>query len=70
MQMASADLLGFAEFTLNEIMGEHNWTKTKELTAQVKNKDYGTVTVMGLLVVVNYSIFSYFVVGLEYKCPI
>ena len=52
MQMSEADLLGRAEVTLVEIMGARNWTVEKPLTGQVLNKNYGTITIMGLRVVV------------------
>ncbi len=46
--MAEGDLLGRAELTVAEIMGGRNWTVTKKLSAQVLNKEYGNVTIMGL----------------------
>uniref|UniRef100_A0A7S0QQF9 C2 domain-containing protein n=1 Tax=Cryptomonas curvata TaxID=233186 RepID=A0A7S0QQF9_9CRYP len=46
--MAEGDLLGRMELTVAEIMGGKDWTVTRKLTAQVLNKDYGTVTIMGL----------------------
>mmetsp|Transcript_60509 Transcript_60509/g.161332 ORF Transcript_60509/g.161332 Transcript_60509/m.161332 type:complete len:625 (+) Transcript_60509:40-1914(+) len=46
--MEAGDLLGTAEVTLSEIMGARSWTVTKELSAQIKNKNYGTVTIQGL----------------------
>ena len=52
--MAEGDLLGRTELTVAEIMGGRNWTITKKLTAQVLNKDYGTVTIMGLKLKVRY----------------
>ena len=46
--MAEGDLLGRTELTVAEIMGARSWTVTKKLTAQVLNKEYGSVTIMGL----------------------
>lgn len=46
--MPEADLLGRTEVTVAEIMGGRNWTVTKKLSGRTQNKDYGTVTVMGL----------------------
>ena len=50
--MSEADLLGRAEVSVPEIMGARNWTVTKQLSAQVLNKNYGSVTIMGLRVMV------------------
>jgi hypothetical protein len=50
--MSEADLLGRAEVSVPEIMGARNWTVTKNLTAQVLNKNYGTITIKGLRVAV------------------
>ncbi len=52
LQMSEADLLGRAEVSVPEIMGARNWTVTKNLTAQVLNKNYGTITIKGLRVAV------------------
>ena len=56
--MREGDLLGRAEVTVPEIMGARNWTVTKPLSAQIKNKNYGTVTIMGLRVVVRAAMRS------------
>lgn len=48
--MNEGDLLGRAEVSVPEIMGARNWTVTKSLKAQIQNKDYGSITIMGLRV--------------------
>jgi hypothetical protein len=57
--MAEGDLLGRTEFTVAELMGARSWTVTRKLTAQVLNKDYGTVTIMGMKLEVRYLICGF-----------
>jgi hypothetical protein len=53
-QMKEGDLLGRAEVSVSEIMGARSWTVTKQLAAQIKNDNYGMVTIKGSRLQANW----------------